>query len=236
MNGRGTLSLLRAVWRWLLCGPASWTKRTKIVVALGVIGIVAASAAAFCPWWRTEFSIRLAGYLLQLVALAFAVSVLLRIRAHFFGKMLRKTLHVWFRSWWRQRPWKRKAVVGGSEGQLAVTGCSARLEVWTRDNPEHSVEKRINAIINNLERLREADRKLCEGIDRLQDELDAYKKESRSEINDVESRIQRVRAAFHTGDWAGSFLGLLYLMVGVTFSTMAPELLALADMVLPLSR
>jgi hypothetical protein len=198
------------IWRWLAEGE---------IVFMCLLVITAAVVLGFYTW-RSEVSIRSAGYLLQLIGMIFAIRGLLSIRAHFGQTLLRKI----FLNWLKQFPkWKRNFVLEINSADSASVGTKLSLEIWTPDNSEQPVEKRIEGIVKNLERIRTEQHEHTNSIDELKQSHEEHKKKVAEQAKKIENEIHSELELLHTGDLITSVVGLVWLTVGITMSTMAPE-------------
>lgn len=102
--------------------------------------VIAAAIVLGFITWRSEVSIRSAGYVLQLIGMIFAIRGLLSIRAHFGQTLMRKMFFNWLK---RFPKWKRNVVIGVCAANLAGVGMKARAEVWIQDNSDKPIENRI---------------------------------------------------------------------------------------------
>ena len=132
---------LLAVWRWLAQGKVAFCC---------ILVIVAALALGLCTW-HSEDSIRIAGHALQILGMVFTIHGLLCIRVHFKQPPLQKL----FLDWLKKFPkWKRKV----ASGSASISGVAlidvVNGKVWTPDNPNWSVEERVEGIVKNLDRIR----------------------------------------------------------------------------------
>ena len=199
------------IWRWLAEGE---------IVFMCLLVIASAIALVFCTW-RSEVSIRLAGYVLQLIGMIFAIRGLLSIRTHFGQTLLRKI----FLNWLKRFPkWKRNVVLELNSANIASAGMKSGAEVWTPDNSEQSVEKRIEGIVKNLERIRTVQHEHTNSIDELKQSHEEHKKKVAEQAKKIENEIHSKLELLHTGDLITSVVGLVWLTVGITMSTMAPEI------------
>jgi hypothetical protein len=171
--------------------------------------------------WHSEVSIRSAGYALQLIGMIFAISGLLGIRTHFRQPLLRELLFSWFK---RFPKWKRSVVISAGTVHATSAGMRARVEVWTPDDPSQPIEKRIENICKNLERIREEQREHAKLIDEVRDSHKEHKKKITEDSKKMVEEIRSDLEALHTSDLLNSLVGLLWLTIGITMSTMAPEL------------
>lgn len=183
-----------------------------VIVAAVILGFVT---------WQSESSIRSSGYMLQFIGMIFAIRGLLGVREHFGQTLLRVLLVKWFK---RFPKWKRNVVVGVGTAHVAVMGGKARAEVWSPDDPEKPIEQRVQSIIRNLERIRDEQRSHSELIDNLSDSHEEHKKKITEQTKKMEEDIRTDLESLHTSDLITSLVGLVWLLVGISMSTMAPEL------------
>ena len=145
--------------------------------------------------WCSELSIRTAGYALQLIGMVFAIRGLLSIRIHFGQPLLRKG----FLDWLSRFPkWKGKVVVEVGDMNVHISLMAARPEVWTPDRPDQPIEKRVDSIIQNLDRIRKTQREQTNLINELQKSYEKHKKAITKQVKETEDKIQTDRKSFHT--------------------------------------
>ena len=111
-----------------------------------------------------------------------------------------------------------------STGSLGLSGGSARLEVWTNVDPTAPVEKRIEGLTRNLDRLRERVTQLQAEMDkqRLQ-HSEALHQEQQARAKGDEHLRTRLEAA-ETGGLHITFVGVIWLFLGVLLATLAQEI------------
>ena len=199
------------IWRWLA--------EAEIVI-MCLLVIVAVVALGFGTW-RTPVSIRSAGYVLQLAGMIFAIIGLLSIRKHFGQTLLRKLLWNWLK---RFPKWKRSTVVGAGAVNVALAGVKARAEVGSPDVLDQSLEKRIADIVRNLETIRNEQCEHAKSIEELKNSHEEHKTKDEEQTKKMKKEIQSDSELLHTSDLMASLAGLVWLTVGITMSTMAPEL------------
>lgn len=186
---------------------------------MGILVILAAVLFGFITW-HSEESIRISGYVLQLSGMAFAIRGLLGIREHFGQPLLRQLFLQWLR---RFPEWKRNVSISAEGSMLSISGMKGRLEVWIPDDPEKSIEQRIEGLVKNLDRIHD---KLIEhdhAIDHIRDSHEEHKKQVAEEQVKMRKKIQSDLESLHTSDLITSLVGLVWLTVGITMSTLAPE-------------
>lgn len=200
------------LWRWLA------------EAKLGLIGIFVIFTAVMLGFviYRSEESIRIAGCMLQLSGMIFAIKGLLGVRKHFGQPLLRQLLFKWLG---RFPKWKRNNVIKELEGNACISlRSNLSGELWTSDDPEIPIEQRIERIIKNIKRiqLRQIDHE--KSIDELRNSLKALEKHLVEKNKKIKEDIQIDLELLHTGDWTTSLMGLVWVTVGITMSTLAPEL------------
>jgi len=189
-------------------------------VFMCLLVIVAAVILGFVTW-SSEISIRFAGYTLQFVGMIFAIRGLLGIRAHFGQPLLSELLVDWIKRFPKLR---KKVVIGVGTAHLSLAGMKARAVVWSPDDPEKPIEQRIEYIVRNLDRVRDEQRNHAKSIDDLADNHEEHKKAITERTKKVEKDIRTELESLHTSDLITSLVGLVWLTVGITMSTMAPEI------------
>lgn len=211
LNIKRLLSWFKAFFDWLMEGKAV-LMFFLVMLSVSILGFVT---------WQSETSIRTAGYALQLIGMIFAIRGLLGIRAH-FGQPLLKVL---FYEWLCRFPkWKRNNVIGVGAATCGVAVMRARVEVWAPDDPEKSLEERIEAIVRNLDKIRQEQRQNSESIYDLKDSHEEHKKQVQAQTKKLEESLRTDFESLHTSDLVTSLVGLAWLTVGITMSTLAPEI------------
>ena len=202
---------IKEVWYWLAEG--------KIIIMC--LLVITATFLLGCVTWQTETSIRIAGYVLQLVGMIFAVRWVLSIRAHFGQPTLREMLYKWT---YRYPKWKHNSVVGVASFTIPSPIFKGKASVWAPDNPAEPIEERINCIVKNLERIRQEQNLNYESIDALKASHENHKKLVTERTTKLEKDIYSDLELLHTSDLLTSLVGLTWLTFGITMSTLAPEL------------
>jgi hypothetical protein len=91
----------------------------------------------------------------------------------------------------------------------------ARAEIWTPDKPELPLEKRIEGIIRNLQRLREAQTVTWEKLDEIQQSHEDSSKAESEARKSLESTLRADLESLHTDDVMLSLCGLVWLAIGL---------------------
>lgn len=211
MNIRRLRQWTFEIWIWLV--------GAKIVFLC--LSVIAAAIYLGIFIWRSEVSIRSAGYGLQLFGMIFAIRGLLKIRVHFGQILLRQHFIEWIKKFPK---WKKGTVIGAGAANLTIVGMKAHGEVWSPDDPNETVEKRIEKILTNLERLKNGQREHAKLIDQLKSSHDEYKKKVAEQNERMREEMNTNLEKLHTSDLMTALTGLVWLTVGITMSTLAPEL------------
>lgn len=171
--------------------------------------------------WPSEISIRTSGYVLQFIGMILAIKGLLGIRKH-FGQ---PSLTMLFVNWVKRFPqWKKDAVVLGGTVQLGAVEVRGRIGTWNPDDPAKSIEQRIEKIIRNLEIIKEGQHNHSELLNVLNDSHEDHKKKINERASKMEEEFQANLESSLTDGLERSLVGLVWLLVGISMSTMAPEL------------
>jgi chromosome segregation ATPase len=110
-------------------------------------------------------------------------------------------------------------------GSLRLKGEVARREVWTNVDPSAALERQIEAIGKNVDRLRGRLNELQEQLDkRFREHAEALDHETITRAQDDEHLRNRLEAA-ETGGLHITFAGVVWLLVGVLFATLPQEIL-----------
>ena len=211
MNFRRLKTWLKEILSW------AWEARLSYLCFI-VLMLAFLFGFGMCP---SEQSIRTSGYVLQILGMIFAIRGLLRIRAHFGQPKLRSSSFAWLK---RFPKWKKHYVINAEAGDYVILSGKARVELWTNDNSADPLEKRIDGIVNNLERLKEEQRKNSEQIDELQENHEKYKKEQKHKRVNMVNQFRSDLESLHTDDIVVSLIGLTWLTFGLSMSTMSQEL------------
>ncbi len=198
------------LWRWIAKGK---------IIFICLLVIVTTVVLGFFTW-HSEVSIRLAGYVLQLIGMIFAIRGLLSIRS-FFGQPLLKDLVF---NWLKQFPKGKKEVFIETGAFNLSIGIKSSADVWTPDNASQTIEQRIEGIVENLERIRNRQREHANSIDDLNDSYKKHKMMVAEEAKNMKEEIRSDLESLHTSDLITSLVGLIWLTAGITMSTIAPEL------------
>lgn len=194
-----------------------WLKETYVTCMC-----IAVIVAAFCIslTWRSEASIRTVGWALQVLGMILAIRGLLKIRTHFGQPSFWKIFSKWLK---RFPKFKKKTVIEPGITDTVSVSDKVEATVWSPDDPNLLIESRIHRLVNNLERLREKQDKLENDVEELRIKLGSYQRNFTEDIKKQAERILSDSEKLHTNDIDLSIVGLLWLTIGISMSTMAPE-------------
>lgn len=169
-----------------------------------------------------EQSIRISGYVLQVVGMVFTIRGLLRIRKH-FGQPKLTSLSI---EWLKRFPkWKREPIsLEVADGVTVTAGLDARLEVWAPDKKEDTLEKRIDGIVRNQESLKIELRAASHEIKELRKNQKKHNIAQEKALDKMENQLRSDLESLHTDDIVISLVGLIWLVVGISMSTLSVEL------------
>lgn len=196
-----------------------WFAEGKIVfVCIVVIG---AAVAIGIYTFRSEASIRLTGYFLQLIGMVFAIRGLLCVRAHFGQPSLKQGLVDWLIKFPK---WNHDHVVEADVKMGVLTGFKADVEVWATDQPDKSLKERLDDVVANQGWLRAQFREQRISVAVLENRHKEHEKETAQRDKEIEEELRNDLESLHTSDLLISLVGLVWVTVGITMSTMAPEI------------
>lgn len=199
-----------------------WVAETRLVILWCLVLILAFLVGFYTS--PSELSIRSSGYALQLLGMLFAIRGVLSIRAHFGHPTFKKLSVEWLR---RFPKWTRETNIHVGAASIGISGMSADLEIWVTDNPSDPLENRVNEIVKNLERLREEQKQNSKQISQLKECNDKRHEEQDLLRINMEKELRNDYESLHTDDIFISLIGLLWLTVGISMSTMSQELFGL---------
>lgn len=196
-----------------------WSGLYEGITVFACLLVIAAAVVLGFFTWRSEVSIRSAGYTLQLIGMILAIRSVLSIRAHFGQTLLRKIFLNWLK-----RFSKRKGDFVPGTSNLGFKTHIPRIEKWSPDDPNLPTEKRIERIVENLNRIKSELHEHFNSIDGLKQSHEEHKKNVAEQTNKMKNEIHSNLEFLLTSDIITSLVGLVWLIVGSTMSTMAPEL------------
>lgn len=214
LNVKRILRYMVDFWNWLAEG--------KIVFmgAVVIISVILLGLYTFC----SETSIRLSGYVLQFLGMIFAIRGLLGVRVHFGQPPLWQIFVHWLK---RFPKWKKITVVDVKPGFVSTRGLTGKVEVWAPDKQGQPLENRFERLLENLNRLKKIQDNHSKSIEKMENNFNEHVKKVKDENKDMEERIKSEVEWLYTNDFMTSLVGLVWLIGGITLSTLAPELFEL---------
>lgn len=205
------LRWIKDFWRWLAEG--------KIIIMC--ILILVAVYLWVAVIYQSKDSIVYAGYVLQLIGMMFAIEGLLNIRKYFGQPPLTDLFVQWVK---RFPKWNRNYVITLEPFRNKSTFGTIRPTGWWPDSDEKSIEERIEVIVKNLEIIRQEQSAHFWEVDRLKQSHEEHIKNVVDQHKKITADMYSEREAFHTGDLMTSLVGLGWITVGMTISSLAPEI------------
>jgi len=204
------IRFLRARWSWLM---EEW------VVWLTIAVLLAAVVVAFWPE-MTEPRVRITGWALELFGLG-TVAWGIRETRRQFG---RPDIFANFRAWWARRPKLRHHVAAGAMHGSggAIASATGYLSHGTPPNP--TLEDRIVALEANLQGVNEhvdqVQREFHKEVVARDEALSSERQAREKEDTEIKQKLESVE----TGGLDVSMMGVVWLAIGLTFSTIPNEL------------
>ncbi len=208
---RRAIEWFREIWYWLSEGKAIFLGFLVLAVALAMVFSV----------WKSEQSIRITGYILQLIGIAITLRGILSVREHFGQQPLRKIFLIWMKRFPR---WKRKPIMGSGAVVANQPTVSASGIVWSPDDPEWELEKRVENILKNVDSLSKKQSELIRDVNSLKVGQDEQRKLFEDRTAQLERGIRSDLEILHTGDVLISLVGVLWMTAGISLSTLSKEL------------
>lgn len=199
-----------SLFRWLAEPRIFWL--TTLVLFLAVGG---------AAWQGGEAAHRIAGLVLQLLGIATVVWEIRQTRTLFGRPSILGLAYNWLIQFPRYRP---KVISGTATVHGGGVGLRARGGGWSNAGSGATVEKRIDTLEKNVERLR---KQLGETEQELRKQIKAQasalneEKETRAK---EDKAIRDVLEDTETGGLRVSLMGVIWVLVGIIMSTIPSEL------------
>ena len=199
------------IWNWLSEGKT-------VFISLLVLSVIMFTSLCI---WPSENHIKWAGFLLQLSGTFIAVTGLLRLREHFNQTPLQGLFYDWLK---RFPKWEYRAT--GALGVGFINGLQGRaLGIqWVLDDPNLTIEERFEKVLRNLECLKNGLTENSISLIKLQDDHREHKVKVAEDNKKIEKKFNSELEHTLTGDVLKSLMGFVWLIFGMTMSTLAPEL------------
>lgn len=205
------LTFLGESLRWLFVRPRLfWMSILPIAIAL-----------VACLLCKSETLVRVSGWSLELLGLGSTGWGLNKTRKDF--KL--PTLYTLIQRWWEVRPrWRRKHAVATASGGLSSGSARVRGYGSTTINPDAPMEQRLAALVENVERLRRDLNDAQTDLETLSDRVtDGLQREAMARSSLAEE-LRTEQKSVLTDGLLISLVGLLWVGIGLTLSTMSQEI------------
>jgi hypothetical protein len=204
------LSWVRRLAQWLARPKQFWLALFVLVVAVFFVLRPGAS----------ERAIRLTGLGLQVLGIGTVIWGI-RLTRRLFN---RPTLLMLAAEWLRQFPqYKPKVVMAAGAGELSMVG---KARAFVMNNPPHNatVDQRVASLEANVGHINRRIDGVFNELDGLESSHKSAIEKERKERNAEDQKIAAVLETSGTGGLHISAIGAVWLIVGVTLSTAAPEI------------
>lgn len=198
----------------------NWLLEARLALLFGSILLLAGLISFYT--WPTEQSIRITGYALQLLGMVFAIRGVMIIREYFGHPTIKSMLISWLK---RIPKWRKRGKFISSSVSTSINVKVGNLESWSRDKPEETLEKRLEAVLEKLDILRMTQENHSDEISKIKIEHKNYYETQKNEIITVKNELNIKLEKIHTDDILVSLIGLIWLTVGLTLSTLSFEIL-----------
>jgi hypothetical protein len=172
----------------------------------------------------TERHVRIVGMLLQLAGIG-TVALGVRATRRMFNKPSYAEL---LRTWLAAFPkWRRDAVIAVRGVAAGTSAGKARATVWTTPRPSDSVERQLEIITSNVATLRGDVNRIEGELDRVTADHNAALSDEASQRAKADVALDEKLASAQTGGLHISVVGLVWLALGVIFTSIPSEIVAL---------
>jgi hypothetical protein len=207
------MSWLRALGRWLAEPRLAWL--TLLVVVLAFVTTLRSGA--------TDLHIRLTGVLLEWLGIGTVAYGVRDTRTLFGLPSFTSMARDWLT---RFPPWRRDVILMTGTGHLEIKGGDAHLEVWSNVDAAAPLERQVQALMNNVNRLRDRLNQMRDEMQKqVREHSEALDQERRVRAKDDEGIQARLKAA-ETGGLHVTLAGLVWLLLGVVLTTLSQEIAA----------
>jgi hypothetical protein len=201
----------------------SWVKEATMLW-LAITVLVGALAIALLPTLN-ESRVRIVGLVLQLCGIMTVAQGISETR-RFFGRP--SLLSLW-RNWVnRFPPFHRKIIMATVAGTMELSG-AAQAHVWSNSGPDASIEERVAILEKNLLRVRDTTYEVQQKLDDESRSRENALVTERQLREAADSEIRNKLEATETGGLNLSLVGVVWLSVGLIFSTVPTEIVRFLD-------
>lgn len=202
---------LKAFWRWLAEARLFWC--AILVLVLAVVWSFRSDA--------TDLQVRVAGLVLQWLGIG-TVAHGVRETRKLFG---RPGLPESVRQWRSRFPrWRQDVFVGMGGGAIGSAGGGGRAHVSSRVDPAAPVQVQLDALKENTERMDQELIQMQREMDGLRHQHSEALRQERELRGKGDEELHLRLEAAETGGLNITFVGVLWLFVGVLLATLSPEI------------
>ena len=199
------IGYLAEVWAWF------WQSKL-LLQSIFIIACVLLYSYLTGP---TEYSVMNGGYILQLLGMTMAIKGLLMVRRYFRHPPLADLARHWIEGFPR---WRRSTIVEPAGAELSITGHRPYIEVWEPDRPDQPLEIRVEAILQNVERLREFQQATTQRLDDIDDHNRQRDRHHEDALAILANTLHSDLETLHTDDILQSLIGLVWVAAGIAIS------------------
>lgn len=209
---------MRRAWAWLKA-LYSWLAEARLVWL--ALLLVAPAVIVSLREGASEWEIRIAGLVLQLFGLGTVAHGVHKTRKLFGRPSTMASLRGWATRFPR---WRRSVVLAAGTAVVQARAYAPRIWVWSSVEPGAPIEAQIKALSQNVEHLKVHMNQTEDAIDAgLRKQSDALGREEQARANSDSALQQRLELA-QTGGLEITFVGVIWLAVGVILATIAPDI------------
>ncbi|MBW6508829.1 MAG: hypothetical protein K0A94_04700 [Desulfuromonadales bacterium] len=202
---------LREIYIWLLDAR------------LGFVFVLVLIFAILMPVYvcQSEESIRISGYILQLLGMILAIRGVLKIREYFMQPKLMFMIGSWLKNFPK---WRKQGLVESPSVHVSTKIRTGNLYVLSTDNPDLSLEKRFEAVLKNQEILKINQRHTDHQVYKIIEEHLKVKDDVEESTETIKEYLNIKLEETHTDGILVSLIGLIWLTFGITLSTFSYEI------------
>lgn len=162
--------------------------------------------------------IELCGGVLQFIGALYGLIVFIKVRKAFSFPSLYELFIIWLKRFPR---WRKDVTVMGGITLAPIAILNAKASVWSPDDPHLKIEERLERMIRNQEALMKSLELIDETISKQNiaflTRFEKIEGNLSSEISQVKTKLESI----HMEDFIWALSGLLFILVGILFSSFA---------------
>jgi len=202
----------------------AWAKEKEALLFWFNIVMLILLLYAFMPP-SSETRLRFVGLIFQICGVLIAAWGLLDIRKLFELPTIRQITREWFRRFPPFRPKSKHVTVEMGTGHYSLTGYAP--DIWIGAGPTASIEQRLSVLEDNLQRVNQ---KTVDIQNQLNSEVRAHKEALAQASRSLKQTAEDIHHKLELTETSGlqlSFVGLVWLGVGLIISTIPNEIIRL---------